>query len=367
MKKFTFAVALIALLSLTFSAKAGLIGGKNPVITTDWALTDSLPGLASKTIVWTFDFTSSATTLDGSESLVAYFWAPFSHFSGTSVGITNVAGTLKWTLSMDPITFFGKNAGVFLESGKNQCWFNIQQVGTPGDLTGSLNKNLPVTKTLPFATNTSLAGSTPAVSGIPGGIYPLDQPVTWTFDLTGTIFDKSQELYLWAWDPVNPETIGGRTGTFNTPSADNVTKLTWVSGLQWKITVTPTTFYGKTVSQLQTSNPSAFWMLIRNKTGVVKSLSFAVPTNILTTGNAQITSKSYRVYPNPVVDKLMISSDNNAIQKISIFDAKGSLLKTIPVSTSQQEVSVDMSDVARGMYMVVLNSNGKTESFKITK
>lgn len=365
MKKFTF--AFIALINLTFSVQAGLIGGKNPVITTDWAVTDSLPQLASKTIVWTFDFTNSATTLDGSETLVVYFWSPFPHNSGSSVGIINVPGTLKWTLTMDPVTFFGKNTGTFLESGKNQCWFNIQQVGTPGDLTGSLNENFPVTKLLPFTTNTSFAGNTPAVTGIPGGIYPLDQPVTWTFDLDGTIFDKSQELYLWAWDPVNPETIEGRTGTFNTPSTDNVTKLTWVSDMQWKITVTPTVFYGKSVSQLQTSNPSAFWMLIRNKTGVVKSQSFGVPTNILTTGNATIISKSYQVYPNPVIDKLTINAANNAMQQITIFDAKGTMIQRVPVLVNQQEVSVDMSGAAKGMYIVVLNSNGKTESFKIIK
>jgi len=367
MKKITFVLALVALLGLAINVQAGLIGGKNPVITTDLALTDSLPALASKTIVWTFDFTNSATTLDGTETLVIYFWAPFAHNSGSSVGITNITGTLKWTLTMDPITFFGKNAGLFLESGKNSCWFNIQQAGVSGDLTGSLNKSFPVTTLLPYATNTSFSNTFPAISGIPGGIYPLDQPVTWTFDLDGTIFDKSQELYLWAWDPANPETIGGRTGTFNTPSADNVTKLTWVSGMQWKITVTPTTFYGKTVSELQTSNPAAFWMLIRNKTGIVKSQSFGVPTNILTTGNTTIASKSYQVYPNPVIDKLTINTGDNAIQKISIFDAKGSLLKSMSVSTNQQEVSVDMSGVAKGMYMVLISSNGKTESFKVTK
>jgi len=367
MKRITFVIALVAIFCLSFNAQAGLIGGKNPVITTDWAVTDSMPGLASKTIEWTFDFTSSATTLDGSETLVIYFWAPYTHNSGSSVGISNVAGTLKWTLTMDPVTFFGKNGALFLESGKNACWFNIQQSGVPGDLTGSLNKNFPVTKILPYLTNTTFAGSIPAISGIPGGVYPVDQPVTWTFDLDGTIFDKSQDLYLWAWDPVNPETISGRTGTFNSPSADNVTKLTWVSGMRWNITVTPTVFFNKTLSELQTSNPSAFWMLIRNTTGKVKTQAFGVPTNILTTGNATIVSKEYQAYPNPVVDNLNINLNNHSFQQISVFDAKGAMLNRITVNAYQDNIQLNMTDYAKGLYVIVMTGIDKTESFKITK
>ena len=367
MRTITFTFAFFAIICLSFNVQAGSIGGKNPVITTDLALTDSLPNLASKTITWTFDFTSSGTTLDGSEPLVIYFWAPFSHTSGSSVGINNVAGTKKWTLTMDPNTFFGKNSGAFLESGKNACWFNIQQYGVEGDQTGTLNRAFPVTKLLPYLSNTTYPSLQPNVSGIPGGQYPLDQPITWSFDLDGTIFDKSQELYIWAWDPTNPETLSGRTGTYNTPSADNVTKLTWVSGMRWSITLTPTTFYGKTASQLQASNPSGFWMLIRNKNGLIKTQSFAVPTNITVTGISTPLSTNFTAYPNPVVDNLTISLNDNSFKQVSVYDFKGSMISRIPVSASQQQLNVGFSNFAKGVYLVVLNGNGKSESFKVTK
>ncbi|MEI7502375.1 MAG: T9SS type A sorting domain-containing protein [Paludibacter sp.] len=368
MKKITFTLAFLAIICLSFTAKAGLISGKNPVITTDLALTDSLPSLASKTITWTFDFTSSGSTLDGSEPLVIYFWAPYAHSPiDTSLPLTNVTGTLKWTLTMDLSAFFGKKSGAFLESGKNACWFNIQQYGVTGDLTGGLNKTFPVTKMLPYLSNTTYPSLQPNVSGVPGGQTVLDQPITWSFDLDGTIFDKSQELFIWAWDPTNPETLSGRTGTYNSPSADNVTKLTWVSGMRWSITLTPTTFYGKTALQLQTSNPAGFYMLIRNKNGLIKSQAFAVPTNITVTGVSQAASAQFNAFPNPVVDLLTIQLKDNGFENMAVYDFKGSIISKQLIPSGKTQLNVNFENFGKGVYLVVLNGKTKTQSIKIVK
>ncbi|MFZ4582851.1 MAG: T9SS type A sorting domain-containing protein [Paludibacter sp.] len=368
MKKITLTVALIAIFSFTFTVSAGLIGGKNPVITTDLALTDSLPTLANKTVTFTADFTNSGTTLDGTETLYAYFWGPWTFNWGGSASMVHVAGTLKWTVSFIPAVAFAHTQTEFLSNSKHVCWFNIQ---TSTDASGTLSFTFPKSKINPFQTTTTFTDKGPKATctqnGVSTGSYTLNQPVTWTFDLTGSILGKDS-LYLWAWDPANPETINGRTGTWNIPSADNVSKLTRVGAQTYSITITPTTFYGKTVTELQTSNPNGFWMKIRSSNGLIETQAFSVPASVTVTTNAKNPiSNRFSVYPNPVVDKLIINAGNNIVQHVAIFDAKGTMMQRVPVSANQQEISVDMSGVAKGMYILQLNSNGKTESFKITK
>ena len=372
MKKITFILALIAILGLSFTAQAGLIGGKAPVITTNLAVTDSLPALANKTVTFTFDFTNSGTTLDGTESLVAYFWAPWTFSWGGAASMVHVAGTLKWTLAFIPTIAFAHTQTEFLAGGKNACWFKIQNVGTtPLDLADGLSFTFPKSKLNPFLTTTTFSDKGPQVTctqnGLSTGTYALNQPVTWTLDLTGSIFGKDS-LYLWAWDPTNPETISGRTGTWNVPSADNVTKLTRIGAQTWSITLTPTTFYGKTVSELQTSNPGGFWMKIRSSNGLIETQAFSVPTNVTITNNINSPmSTHFTAYPNPVVDNLTISLKDNNFNQVSVYDFKGSIMSRIRVSADQQQLNVGFSNFAKGVYLVVLNGNGKSESFKITK
>lgn len=370
MKKITFAFALIAMISLTFNAQAGLIGGKAPVITTNLAATDSLPALANKTITFTADFTNSGTTLDGTETLYAYFWAPWTFYWGGSASMVHVAGTLKWTVSFIPAVAFNHTQTEFLSGGKNSCWYNIQ-TSTPGDNSGSLNFNFPISKINPFQTTTTFSDKGPKVTctqnGISTGSYAFNQPVTWTFDMTGTVFGKDS-LYIWAWDPTNPETLNGRTGTWNVPSADNVTKLTRIGAQTWSITLTPTTFYGKTVTELQTSNPSGFWMKIRSSNGLIETQAFSVPTNVTVTSNINSpASNSFTAYPNPVVDNLTISLKDNSFSQLAVYDFKGSIVSRVPVLADQQQLNINFSGFTKGVYLVVLTGNIKSESFKVVK
>lgn len=370
MKKITFAIALIAMFCLNYSVKAGSIGGKAPVITTDIAVGDSLPWLANKTITITADFTNSGTTLDGTENLAIYPWSPW-NFWFIAAGMNHVPGTLKWTCSFIPTAAFAHTQTEFLSGGNATIWYNIQINGSGADNSGTLSLTLPKSKINPYLTKTTFVDNGPKVTctqnGVSTGSYALNQPVTWTIDLTGTVFGKDS-LYIWAWDPTNPETLNGRTGTWNVPSADNVTKLTRIAPQTWNFTLTPTTFYGKTVAELQTSNPSGFWMKVRSSNGLIEAQAFRVPTNVtLTTGTNSPLSSRFTAYPNPVVDKLTIALKDNNFTAVSVYDFKGTALHRLPVMAQQQELSINFANYAKGVYLVVLSGNGKTESFKVTK
>ncbi|MEI8271127.1 MAG: T9SS type A sorting domain-containing protein [Paludibacter sp.] len=369
MKKITLTLAFLAIICLSFTAQAGLIGKKAPVITTDLAVTDSLPALANKTITFTADFTNSGTTLNGTETLFAYFWGPWAFYWGGSASMVHVAGTLKWTVSFIPAVAFNHTQTEFLSNANNVCWYNIQ-TSTAGDDSGTLSLTFPKSKINPFLTTSTFSDKGPKVTCTQNGStgsYILNQPVTWTLDLTGSIFGKDS-LYLWAWDPTNPETLSGRTGTWNVPSTDNVSKLTRLGAQTWSLTLTPTTFYGKTVSELQTSNPSGFWMKIRSSNGLIQTQSFFVPTNVTVTNNINSPLSTYfTAYPNPVVDNLTITLNDNSFNQVSVYDFKGSMMSRVPISADQQQLNVGFSTFAKGVYLVVLNGNGKSESFKVVK
>ena len=77
-------------------------------------------------------------------------------------------------------------------------------------------------------------------------------------------------------------------------------------------------------------------------------------------------STHFTAYPNPVVDNLTISLKDNSFSQVSVYDFKGSIINRIQVS-DQQQLNIAFTNVAKGVYLVVLNGNGKSESFKVTK
>lgn len=58
-------------------------------------------------------------------------------------------------------------------------------------------------------------------------IYLYDQEVTWYFDLSGTGFSDSDELYMWAWSPSEPD-VG------NWENGSDFAKLEYIGGMTWK-------------------------------------------------------------------------------------------------------------------------------------
>lgn len=196
---------------------------------------------------WTFDFSTS--TLTGTENLVIYFWQPTIH---TSVPLTYL-GEKKWALTLTPTAFFGLTMSQ-IAVNIYQFYYNIQD--GKGSETGTLHN----TFTTPVATTAPIS-----VTNNPTGNYALDQPVTWTFDLTGSGFTAGQELYMWAWSPSNPD-----VGNYSNSSA--FSKLTYVNGMTWSKTITPTTYFNKTVAEIQAS--AGFWMKIKDLNGKIETITF---------------------------------------------------------------------------------------------
>ncbi len=67
-------------------------------------------------------------------------------------------------------------------------------------------------------------------------------------------------------------------------------------------------------------------------------------------------SKSIYFYPNPVIDKLVISSKNQLEGAIRVFDVTGKLLKYLPAESIGTNYTLNVSDLNTGIYFVRINS-----------
>ena len=292
MKKHTGIIILALLLCFPFWANATTIASPTITINPSTILLD-------QSNTWTFDFSGSSLT--GTENLVIYFWQPTTH---ASVALTNLGGK-KWSLTFTPTTFFSLSMAQ-IAANINQFYYNIQD--GKGGVTGTLHS----TFSTPVATTALIS-----VSTIPTGNFALDQPVTWTFDLTGSGFTAGMDLYMWAWSPSNPDAA-------NYTNSSAFAKLTYVSGMTWSKTITATSYFGKTVAEIQAS--AGFWMKIKDLTGKIETATFN-PANVdatsITISGADITS------PAASSQMSIVYTPSSATQKIINWSVDDTSIATI--------------------------------------
>ena len=95
------------------------------------------------------------------------------------------------------------------------------------------------------------------------------------------------------------------------------------------------------------------------------------PTNSGTWSNISITlngvtetpassddfiASTFNVYPNPTSNILNVSGNNLPIRKLGISDINGRAIKTIIPSISSEQMSIDVSDLSAGVYLLVIDT-----------
>ncbi|WP_445738269.1 hypothetical protein [Mariniflexile sp.] len=99
-------------------------------------------------------------------------------------------------------------------------------------------------------------------------VYNYDEQVTWYFDLSTTTFVADEEVYLWIWSPSEPD--AGNWG-----NSSEFARLTNEGNMIWSFTLTPTTYFSKTVAEIAAS--AGFWFRLKDKTGSKQSDVTNVP------------------------------------------------------------------------------------------
>lgn len=75
------------------------------------------------------------------------------------------------------------------------------------------------------------------------------------------------------------------------------------------------------------------------------------------------------IYPNPMIDELNIQTNNNPVFGITMFAVNGKMALKQKVEATQVEHKIDVSHLAKGMYVLRLTIENKKEEklFKVLK
>ena len=104
-------------------------------------------------------------------------------------------------------------------------------------------------------------------------VFEVDKPVTFYFDMTDTGFKEGTELYLWCWNPTEPD--AGNWG-----HSSDFAHLTYEGDNIYSITMTPTSYFsggttGKTPEDIyaicQSDDWPGFWARLKTRDGSEES------------------------------------------------------------------------------------------------
>ncbi|MBN8695484.1 MAG: T9SS type A sorting domain-containing protein [Bacteroidetes bacterium] len=101
----------------------------------------------------------------------------------------------------------------------------------------------------------------------------------------------------------------------------------------------------------------------RNETGI----SITVVPNIVTSINNYSANDNITLYPNPALDQISITSqDISTIQKISVYDLTGRLVKDVN-NIHSKETAINISDLESGIYFLTVNDGKRSQTQKFIK
>ena len=114
-----------------------------------------------------------------------------------------------------------------------------------------------------------------------------------------------------------------------------------------------------------------YWFNITENTDGSLTLGLGSPNFCTATftneflSNEEISSLSFSIYPNPVLDKLTIENPKLEIETLKITDASGKHI--FQKNTNVPKIEIDFTHYPNGVYFITIESNGKTTTEKVIK
>ncbi|MFC1731234.1 T9SS type A sorting domain-containing protein [candidate division KSB1 bacterium] len=93
-------------------------------------------------------------------------------------------------------------------------------------------------------------------------------------------------------------------------------------------------------------------------------VSFWAQVDEITGINEYGNEENIKLYPNPSNDVIFVELENNRKSEFVIYDILGKVEKTGQFVNSKNQINI--SDLSKGMYIIQINDNNKTRSFKFS-
>lgn len=101
-------------------------------------------------------------------------------------------------------------------------------------------------------------------------VFTPDQEVTFYYDVTDVGFPEGVDLYLWAWQPSEPDAGNG-------DNSSEFAKLTYLGDNIYCKTMVPTEYFHTTVDAMTNADWAGFWQQLKTKRDDLWSTEFAAP------------------------------------------------------------------------------------------
>jgi len=132
------------------------------------------------------------------------------------------------------------------------------------------------------------------------------------------------------------------------------------------VTVDGNELYNDAYIEGQTGNPAAqiggvnFYSIDNNNNFYVDDFKLIDGAG----STVDFGANSFRIYPNPVVNVLNISS-NEVVEKVAVYNVIGQLVNQVAPKTASP--TIDFSTMKSGVYFVEVTINGQSQTVKIVK
>ncbi|MEO6302634.1 MAG: choice-of-anchor V domain-containing protein [Bacteroidia bacterium] len=210
----------------------------------------------------------------------------------------------------------------------------------------------------------------PASGYIPGTTYNIIATISHTsfnkfgFEISPQNATGQLRGTLIATDIAKTQLIGGGKWITHTGSgtAGTANSATW--NFQWKAPSAGSgslTIYGGFVKANSNNNSSGDAVFV-SKLPVQEDLSVGLKEN------KQIVSE-FSMYPSPCVDELNISFSNKEFQKVNVIVRllDGKVVMDNDFTDNKSDLKLNVSELAKGIYMVSITADGKIQSKKLIK
>ena len=129
-------------------------------------------------------------------------------------------------------------------------------------------------------------------------VFSVDQEVTFYFDMTDTGFKEAVDLYLWCWNPSEPD-------AGNWENSSDFAKLTYEGDNIYSMTMVPTEYFSSGASTMsaqevynycQTADWPGFWSRLKTKDGSEESDVFQAPDSRSEWEDFKSSGSAYKFY-----------------------------------------------------------------------
>jgi hypothetical protein len=143
-------------------------------------------------------------------------------------------------------------------------------------------------------------------------------------------------------------------GTF-TVSAQNANTFAWID------CATNASIPGETSATFTPTLSGSYAAVVSNACG--SDTSTCEPIEVQ--GISETDSELIAVYPNPSAGIYTVASKGSIIQDVVLYSVNGELIWRI--AHNAQEITIDLSDLARGTYLLRVSANQQATIFRLIK